>query len=105
MAIESKASYASLSPWAEVDSVAPRGLKPRVADLNGKTIGLFIDSKRAAKPMLNLVEKKLKERYPSAEFSYFYSIVINEPAYETDKKGQFEDWLRGVDAVVAAVGD
>jgi hypothetical protein len=105
MANATRVSYASLSPWAEVDNIPPRGLKPRLADLKGKTIGLFIDSKRAAKPMLNLVEKKLKERYPVSEFSYFYSIVINEPAYETDKKGQFEDWLRGVDAVVAAVGD
>lgn len=100
-----KSTFAVMSPWAEVDTIPPRGLQPRLAGLAGKKIGLFINSKRAATPMLNLVERRLKALYPAADFSYFSSVIINEPAYETKEKDKFEDWLKGVDAVVAAVGD
>ncbi len=100
-----KNTFAVMSPWADIDPITPRGLQTRIASLDGKKIGLFINSKRAATPMLNLVEKRLKDKYPTAEFTYFSSIIINEPAYETKEKDKFEDWLRGVDAVVAAVGD
>jgi len=100
-----KSTFAVMSPWADIDAITPRGLQPRIASLDNKTIGLFINSKRSATPMLNLVEKSLKAQYPTAEFSYFSSIIINEPAYETKEKDKFEDWLKGVDAVVAAVGD
>ena len=98
-------TYEVLSPWSEIDPVPFRGIKPRIADLAHKKIGLFIDSKRAATPILKIVEEKIRANFPTAEFTYFASSVINEPVYETAKKSQFEDWLKGVDAVVAAVGD
>jgi hypothetical protein len=100
-----KNTFAVMSPWADIDIIPPRGIQPRLPDLSNKKIGLFINSKRSATPMLKMVEKRLKSQYPGTEFSYFSSVIINEPAYETNKKDQFEDWLKGVDAVVAAVGD
>ena len=54
--------YEVLSPWAEVDPVQLRGISPRVTDLGGKTIGLFINHKGAAPPIQAVVEAKLKER-------------------------------------------
>jgi hypothetical protein len=100
-----KNTFAVMSPWADIDLIPSRGLQPRLASLADKKIGLFINSKRSATPMLNIVEKRLKALYPTTEFSYFSSVIINEPAYETKEKDKFEDWLKGVDAVVAAVGD
>jgi hypothetical protein len=100
-----KGTFAVMSPWADIDPIPPKGLQPRLSSLADKKIGLFINSKRAATPMLNLVEKRLKAQYPEIEFSYFSSVIINEPTYETKEKDKFEDWLKGVDAVVAAVGD
>ena len=105
MSNPTKNNFEVLSPWAEIDVIPPRGIQPRITELANKKIGLFIDSKRSATPMLKMVEKAIAARSPSTTFSYFYSIVINEPAYETNKKDEFEDWLKGVDAVVAAVGD
>jgi len=75
--------YEVLSPWAEVDPVSPRGISPRLSDLAGKTIGIYNNPKRASKPMLEVVKRELKERYPD----------------------EWEKWLKGVDGVVLSYGD
>jgi len=97
--------YEVLSPWAEVDPVPPRGISPRLAELEGKTIGLFAESyKIASVPILTVVEQKLKERFPSLKFSWLrhgVNIAINE----TGDKARFEEWVKGVDTVVTAIGD
>jgi ABC-type lipopolysaccharide export system ATPase subunit len=61
--------YEVLSPWAEVDPIPLKGLTPRLPELNGKNIGLLINGKRASRPILSVVERKFKERYPTATFS------------------------------------
>jgi len=105
-------NYEVLSPWADADSIPKRGLTPRVANLEGKTIGLFENHKITAKPILNAVESQLKERYPTCKFSRYISPQDTGPALGPPKqqkdsiyKDKFEDWLKGVDAVIAAVGD
>src|ERR1039458_189421 len=98
-----------LSPWAEVDPLPLRAINPRLSTLEGKKIGLFANSKDVARPILKVVEQRLKERFPSAEISWYvpaekyqYNIVqIERP----ENKGVFEAWLKGVDAVIAAAGD
>lgn len=95
-----------LSPWAEVDPIPLRGISPRLADLSGKNIGLFINDKRASRPIQSVVERKLRERYPTINISYFHP----GPGAEVDDvekrgKSSLEDWVKGVDAVVLAVGD
>jgi hypothetical protein len=98
--------YEVLHPWAEVDPMPLRGISPRVTgSLAGKKIGLFANFKRAAKPMLEVVSKRLKERYPGIETILFDSRGNNVIETETENKERFEAWAKGVDAVVAAVGD
>jgi len=94
-----------LSPWAEADPIPLRGISPRVTDLAGRKIGLFSNLKRAARPMLTAVEEKLRERFPSSEISWYVSQRFNIPEIETENKARFEEWVKEVDAVVAAVGD
>jgi hypothetical protein len=90
--------YEVLSPWAEADPVPLQGLKaPRVPDLEGKCIGLYRNDKKAAQPVLTVLERRLKERYPSAKISWYTKHKTDIP--------EFDEWLKGVDAVVAAVGD
>jgi hypothetical protein len=90
--------YEVLSPWAEADPVPPKGLTaPRPDSLEGKKIGLYRNDKRAAQPVLTILEKKLKERFPSSQISWYTTHKTDVP--------EFDDWLRSVDAVVAAVGD
>lgn len=95
--------YEVLNPWAEADPVPLSGIVPRVANLAGKKIGLFRNIKAAAGPILTVVEKKLKERFPTCETSW-YMEERGARVAETPKAG-FEEWVKGVDAVVAAVGD
>lgn len=100
-------NFEVFSPWAEADAIPLQGLKvPRLADLAGKKIGLLCNTKRAARPILTVVEDKLKERYPTVEISrYFTLYAIGPEEIETENKAKFEDWVKGVDAVIAAVGD
>jgi hypothetical protein len=107
-----------LSPWADADAPPLKGISDRVAGLAGKKIGLFHHTKLAGPPILAMVERKLKERYPTAEFSYFrFSrtgdiedrfdriYTPGDAVQEGLEKDKFEDWVKGVDAVVGAIGD
>jgi hypothetical protein len=97
--------YEVLSPWADVDPIPLRGIAPRVTDLAGKKVGLFRNSKRAAKPSLAIVEEKLKARFPSCEISS-YAFMPNAGITETEEwTTKYEDWLKEVDAVILSYGD
>ncbi len=96
--------YEVFSPWAEVDPVPVRGISPRLTDLTGKKIGLFSNNKVSAGPMETVVETKLKERFPTLKFSRFLRSP-NVSVVETEDKDKFEEWVKGVDAVIFAHGD
>lgn len=96
--------YEVLGPWAEVDPVPLKGISPRLTDLAGKKVGFFWNSKRAAKPMLAVLEEKLKARFPACESDHF-AFMPNEGIGDTEEIGRFEEWLKGVDAVVLSYGD
>lgn len=98
--------YEVLSPWADADLVPARGLMPRLPSLEGKKIGLLANAKRASRPILSVAEKRLKERLPSIQISwYFTQYAVGPSEIDTENREKFEDWLKSVDAVVAAVGD
>ncbi len=105
MADKITSEYEVLSPWAEADPKPLRGIAPRVTDLGGKKIGLLCNPKRAAQPILTVAERLLKEKFPTSEIGWFRSQSFSVSALEPDRKTEFEDWIKGVDAVVAAVGD
>jgi len=96
--------YEIMTPWAEIDPVSPEGISERLPDLAGKKIGLYRNDKLPAKPMLEVVERKLKERYPDAEFSHFFRF-FNIWVESGEQKDEFEEWIKGVDAVISSHGD
>ena len=96
--------YEVLTPWAEADPRPGHGINPRVTDLTGKKVGLFINYKRAAPLILAAVGDKLKQRFPTITLSEFV-FGQNYDVGESEEQGRFEEWLKGVDTVVAAVGD
>jgi hypothetical protein len=102
--IASASQYEVLNPWAAVDPKPVRGIAPRLTSLEGKKVGLFGNYKRASVPMLNSLEKRLKEKYPTIQTSLYQSTSPNVIEAEYDR-AKFEPWLKGQDAVVAAVGD
>ena len=98
-------SFEVLSPWAEADPIPLKGLAPRLSTLSGKKIGLLRNNKRAAEPILELASRKLNEKYPDLEFSWFRGTTFSASELEQGGRDRLVDWLKGVDAVVAAVGD
>jgi len=94
-----------LNPWAETDPVAWRGISPRLGTLAGKKIGLFANFKRASRPIVASVEKRLKSMYPDCETSLFDSTGANVVESETKNRDRFVAWVKEVDAVILAVGD
>ena len=97
--------YEVLSPWAEADPVSLTGITPRLENMAGKKIGLFCNSKRAARLMLTSIENKLKERFPSVSTGWYDATIPNIPEIESVNKEKFIEWVKGVDAVILAVGD
>jgi hypothetical protein len=97
--------YEVLSPWADVDPVPLRGITPRTKDLAGKTIGLFLNEKRAAHLTLSAFETELLARFPSATTSWYKCTGHNIPEALTEGRARFETWVASVDAVVLSVAD
>lgn len=101
-----KSGYEVLSPWAEADMVSPKGLiTERPDNLDGKTIGLFHIWKRASKPILDVLERELKQRFPKATFSWYAESQMNTPEIESRNVGKFEEWLKELDTVIFTYGD
>lgn len=101
----SDVQYEVLSPWAESDSIPPRGISPRLETLAGKKIGLFTNRKRAAKPMAEAIAKQLKDKYPTAEFSFFEPRLTTIIVAEQKDGDKFAAWVKSMNAVVVMVGD
>ena len=55
-----------LNPRGEVDPQKTLGISPRVATLAGKKIGLYDNGKDGFADFLDVIEKLLEEKYPTA---------------------------------------
>jgi len=99
------AQFEVLSPWADVDPIPLRGISPRIENLAGKKIGLFVNPKRAAMPIAESIDKRLKTMYPGIQTIVFRSTEANVNEIETKNKERFTAWAKGLDAAIAVVGD
>jgi len=97
--------FVVLSPWADADPIPLRGISPRVQSLAGKKLGLFVNPKRAAMPIADSIEKRLKTMYPDIQIIKFHSTEPNVNEIETKNKEKFTAWAKGLDAAIAVVGD
>lgn len=100
-----KGMFEVLSPWAEADPIPLKGLAPRLDGLKGKRIGLLLNNKRAGEEILKVASARLKEKYPDIEFSWFKGKTFSVSSLEKNRLPEFEDWIKSVDAVLAAAAD
>jgi hypothetical protein len=83
-----------------------KGISPRLVDLSGKKIGMFCNSKGAARPVNNVVAKKLKEKFPTSDISFYTaSETFTTTQMEGKDRARFVEWVNRVDAVIGAIGD
>ena len=94
-----------LRPWADVDPIPLRGISPRLQSLAGKKIGLFVNPKRAAMPIAESIDRRLKTMYPDIQTIIFHDTEANVSVIETKNKEKFIAWAKGIDAAIAVVGD
>jgi hypothetical protein len=94
-----------LSPWADVDPIPLRGISPRIPTLAGKKIGLFVNPKRAAMPIAESIDKRLKTMFPDIQTIVYRNNGANVNEIETANKEKFTAWAKGIDAAIAVVGD
>ena len=99
------AQYVVLNPWADVDPIPLRGISPRIPNLAGKKIGLFVNPKRAAMPIAQSIDRRLKAMYPDVQTTIYHSVGANVNEIETKNKEKFTAWAKGLDAAIAVVGD
>ena len=87
-----------LNPRGEIETDEVYGISPRVADLNGKTIGLYGNGKSGIKEFLDMVEGHIHQQYPGI------TVKRYNGAFDVgDKLAQ--QISQEVSAVVYGVGD
>jgi hypothetical protein len=101
----SNAQFEVISPWADVDPIPLRGISARIPTLAGKNIGLFVNPKRAAMPIAQSIDRRLKAMYPDVQTTIYHSVGANVNEIETKNKEKFTAWAKGLDAAIAVVGD
>ncbi|MCS7172320.1 MAG: hypothetical protein N0A24_02735 [Armatimonadetes bacterium] len=94
--------YEVLSPVGEAELPKPQPIAPRLDRLEGRVIGLFVNSKPVAPVLLERVEELLRERVGARteRFRHPHNRELVGEEFEA-----FRRWVEGVDAVVGAVGD
>ena len=97
--------YEVLNPWADIDPFPPKGISPRLNSFDGKKIGLFANSKRSAVPQARMVEKRLKEKFPTIQTDLYHAPDPNYIAKDSPEWAKFSAWIQTVDAIVLTVGD
>lgn len=67
---------------------------------------LFASNKPAAPRIMDVLERKMKERFPASEISRYNateSFLVLQMAGK--ERSRFEEWVKGVDGIAAAVGN
>ena len=98
--------YTVLSPWAKSDYLKKYPINPRVADLKGKTVGLYASFKEYHPFFNRELERQLAAALPETKFSHFTYIVDTcEIKNDPDNYDRFKAWLDTVDIVVGVGAD
>ena len=87
-----------MNPRGKIEVTPATSPSPRLDSLDGKTVGLYSNSKPGMDNFYTAIEELLRERYPD--------IKINRltGAFEI-RDDDAKDFISGIDAFIYAVGD
>ena len=93
-----KVEFEVLNPRGKIEAVPVSPLPPRITDLNGKTIGLYSNSKPGMDNLYTVFEELLKQRYSDVRVKTMSgAFLIRDEDADTLAKE--------IDAFVYGVGD
>jgi len=101
-AIAADVSLTVLNPRGEIMPPKQVGIRPRVDDLNGKTIALIDNTKAGARNFLDAIQDLLKQKYPNAKF-VAPPMPPGKPLF--DKKDWYPEVVKQFDTFILATGD
>ncbi|HHX75445.1 MAG TPA: hypothetical protein GX699_11135 [Firmicutes bacterium] len=87
-----------LNPRGELERAKPSIPAPRIADLNGKTVGLYSNGKHGMDNFYTVFEELLKQRFPAVK------VKKLQGAFEI-RDEDAQAWVNEVDTFVYGVGD
>lgn len=95
-------AFEVLNPRGEIPPPPTVGIRPRVADLAGKKIGLCDNGKFGANNFLDGVENLLRQKYPTAAV-----LRLPKPAAQTITltKDWYPEVAAQIDTFIFATGD
>ncbi len=92
-------------PVADSEETDRKAIAPRLEDVEGAHIGLFDNGKPAAEPLLDVVEERLAEAYPTVTVDRYAVAHLNRIKNEGEM-ADIEAWAdEELDACIGAIGD
>ena len=92
-------------PVADSDETERKPIAPRLERIEGARIGLFDNGKPAAEPLLDVVEERLAEAYPSVTVDRYAVDHLNRIKNE-EEMAAIQAWAdEEIDACIGAIGD
>lgn len=92
-------------PVADSEETERKAIAPRLDDVEGAHVGLFDNGKPAAEPLLDVVEERLAEAYPTVTVDRYAVAHLNRIKNEGEM-ADIEAWAdEGLDACIGAIGD
>ena len=92
-------------PVADSEAAERKPIAPRLERIEGARIGLFDNGKPAAEPLLDVVEERLNEAYPSVTVDRYAVDHLNRIKNEGEM-ANIEAWADAeLDACIGAIGD
>lgn len=92
-------------PVADSEEAERKSIAPRLEQIEGTRIGLFDNGKPAAEPLLDVVEERLEEAYPTVTVDRYAVPHLNRIKNE-EEMANIEAWAEeDLDACIGAIGD
>ena len=92
-------------PVADAEGTERKSIASRIGSLDGKRIGLFDNGKPAAEPLLEVVEERLRAKYPDVTIERYAVDHLNRIKND-EELASIEAWAdEELDACIGAIGD